>query len=210
MTREEYLKREIERILPLFTQHELLGDEAYWDGGSGARWCIGRPNSNMLRMEVIAGTIGSLVVHGDFDLVRFACYGDRSDAWSRLRWLGSRGSDYDYVYEKAQIGTGHQFSRAYDSTVARADIESELADLELDGEPAALIDVLRSALPWVDEQHELRQYLADHDEGWDLWERSYGEVIPPSVITGVLTLQTCTRLLLARYGDEGPPACRKG
>lgn len=209
MTREQRLRSLVADTLQLFERHELLLDEVYWDQGRGARWCIGRRGTSVGRTEIVAGVGGSLVVHGDYDLVRFAHYGDRGDAWSRLLWLAAgHAAVDDYTHEKAQIGTGHRFHGSYDPEVARSDLLEEIAELEASGDQADLVEVLRGALQWCDEEHELRDYLTSHDERWDLWERSYGQVIPQCVVTAAVALVTCARLLRERHGAEGPPACR--
>lgn len=62
----------------MYKDHQLLS-EVYWDNGRGARWLIGKPGTRVMASEIIAGTCGSLVVHGDCDLSRFAQYSDHAD-----------------------------------------------------------------------------------------------------------------------------------
>src|SRR5574340_149450 len=112
------------QLVTEFAKHELLAEQ-YWDQGRGARWLIGKPDTCVFRTEAIAGIGGSLLVHGDIDLCRYAHYSDQGDAWSRLRWMGEC-QDFDYyVAQKASIGLRSVRARdlEYDSEVACYDLD---------------------------------------------------------------------------------------
>jgi hypothetical protein len=212
MNADEYMRRLQWGIADLYKNHELL-DEQYWFDGSGARWLIGRPGTGVMLTEIIAGVHGSLVVHGDCDLSRFAYYSDYRDAWNRLCWMGRCQDVGYYVAQKASIGMGRSGGgKEYDERVARHELERYVAELR--GEDLQhrnqdeLIEVLTDALEHVEDEHELRSFLYQNDKGWDLWEHTFGRVVATPVITGHLALQRCAHLLLTKYGEEGPPACR--
>jgi hypothetical protein len=192
-----------------FADHQLLG-ETYWDNGRGARWLIGKPGTNIHRCEIIAGTMGSLVVHGDFDVARFAHYGDRGDAWRRLLWMADCCDVGYYVAQKASIGGGHDTVRRWDAEVAQDDLlrlAQEYA--EEDGHDySATIDTLREAADrHFENSHEMWQFLHDAEEH-DLYEYRFGEYLAPHVIVSHVALNKCAWLLRARHGAAGPPACR--
>lgn len=188
--------------------HQLLG-EAYWSDGAGARWEIGEPDTTIHRCEIIAGTGGTLIVHGDFAMARFA-YSDRYNAWYRLLWMADCRDVGYYVAQKARIGMGSSIAH-YDERVALYDIRKELTELRTGDYNPRLIALLEEAIQdrHLETEHQLRTFLNEHDEGWDLWERSYGEVVPPHLVTQYVALNKCAWLLREKHGDEGPPACRR-
>lgn len=191
--------------------HELRG-EAYWDEGRGARWYIGEPGTFIHSCEIIAGVGGSLIVHGDWEPARFAH--DFSDAWSRLRWMADCRDVGYYVMQKARIGG--QTDHAYDSEVALNDLRCYTRDLvdewrhwEASEHRRKLISVIREARFHTETEHELRQFLYENDEGWDLWEHSFGRVAPSHVVVSHIALNRLASLLRERYGNAGPPQCRE-
>jgi hypothetical protein len=189
----------------LLVEHQLQA-ESYWPGG--ARWVVGKPGTSVLRFEVIAGICGSLIVHGDIDIVRFGHYSDRRDAWSRLQWMAfCTDVDY-YVAQKASIGMGRvSDSMIYDEDVARAELLRDLKEAQSEG-PPALAKVLEEALEhYTEDEHELRNFLASAGN-WDLWEREYGRCLSPSVILAHLALNKTACLLQEKYGESGPPLGR--
>lgn len=194
----------------LLKDHQILG-EAYWDEGRGARWYIGRPRTFVQSMEIIAGVGGSLVVHGDWQPCRFAHYGDWSDAFSRLLWLADCTDVGYYVMQKAAIGG--ETTKEYEREVAVHDINAERAELYrniADGDTSAvpLARLLSEAVEYYSEsEQELRGFLSEHDDGWDLWEREYGHVVPHHVIFAHAALNRTAWLLRERYGRDGPPIC---
>ena len=206
MNAHEYRRQLQWQIADLYKDHELLA-EVYWDQGRGARWVIGRPNTNNMLSEIIAGICGSLIVHGDCDTSRFAYYSDHPDAWSRLCWMGFCGDVGYYVAQKASIGMGRsgRGSDDYDERVAKHDLQDCIDDLTRSGfEQDRQIAVLTDALEQTEDERTLRSFLSENDRGWDLWEHSFGRVVSTPVITGHLALQRCAYLLLAKYGEEGP------
>lgn len=207
MNADEYARRGQWTAMSFLAGHGLLG-ESYWDAGRGARWCIGRTDTFIHRCEIIAGIGGSLVVHGDFDIMRFAHYGDHGDAWSRLLWMADHRDLGYYVAQKASIGMARATDvYEYSADVARHDLERHIRDwVESECSPAA-IEVLCGARRYTDEEHELRRFLQEHDKGWDFWEMTIGQVLRPSVITSHLALNKCAALLREKYGASGPPAC---
>lgn len=213
MNAAQYMRQLQWQIADLYKDHQLLS-EVYWDGGRGARWLIGRPGTRNMLSEIIAGTCGSLVVHGDCDLSRFAHYGDHADAFSRLCWMGfCRDVDY-YVAQKASIGMGRsgRGGDEYNEEVAKHDIQVYIDELQTGSyalrNEEELIELLTESLEWTESEHDLRSFLSARDK-WDLWEHSFGRVVATPVITGHLALQRCAYLLLDKYGDEGPPECRQ-
>lgn len=212
MNADERLRELQWSIAAMYAEHQLLS-EVYWDEGRGARWVIGKPGTNVMRTEIIAGICGSLLVHGDCDLARFAHYSDHQDAFSRLLWMGCCRDVSYYVAQKYSIGMARSGAGAktYDEEVAQHDIRQRIAE-ELEGgrEPDdPLIGVLQEALDnHTESHHELRMFLSENDKGWDLWEWSLGEVIATPVVTGHLALQRCAYLLADKYGWDGPPQCR--
>jgi hypothetical protein len=198
--RLEYARREQWRCAAHFAAHELL-DERYWDDGRGARWLIGVPGTFVYRTEIIAGIGGSLVVHGDIDLVRFAHYGDHADAWSRLCWMGAcRDIDY-YVGQKAGIGSGHRLTD-YDEDVARHDLTWHLE--QRDNAPE-IREALERAREHADHRDAVREILGEVSHVQDSWEwlGEIGEVVAFRVVNAHAALHRCMHLLAARYGWEG-------
>lgn len=192
------------------TEHQLL-DEQYWDEGRGARWVVGQPQTFIHRAEVIAGIGGSLLVHGDFDLCRFAHYGDHGDAWSRLLWMADCEDLGYYVAQKAAIGmAGLTNERGYDVDVAAHDLRQEYDEMGEDPEDPnpRLRELLLEAIDHTETEQDLRDFLYHGDEGWDLWERDYGRVTPGNVVVNHCLLQRTAWLLRLKYGAAGPPACR--
>lgn len=205
MDANEHLRRLQWSAARWIADHQLLAEE-YWDEGRGARWVIGQPDTNIHRCEILAVIFGSLIVHGDWDVCRFAYYGDHSDAWSRLRWMG-RCSDLDYyVVQKATIGMGGtDLTEAYDEDVATHDL-SVAAD---EADDDKLTEVLRAALDYTEDEQYLRSFLSDNAPGRDLWELTLGRVVAPRVVTAHAALARIVHLLEAKYGREGPPHCRR-
>ena len=203
---DEWLRQHQWTAMKMLAEHELLG-ETYWNEGRSAAWIIGKPGTNIHRIEIIAGIMGSLVVHGDFELSRFAHYGDRADAWSRLLWMAYSMDVGYYVAQKATIGMRREEVEAYEPVVAEYDLEYWIADAKLAGN-VGLASVLREALDHVAEEHELREFLYDNDRGYDLWELRLGKVLRPHVIISHVALNKCASLLWEKYGAEGPRQCR--
>lgn len=217
MNAEEFMQKTVAHGTKMLAKHQLLG-EAYWDDGLGARWLIGQPDSSFGRTEIIAGIFGSLVVHGDFDTARFASYGDRADAWSRLLWMADCDDLGYYVAQKASIGMGggEKLSHEYNEDVAQHDLRALIADYSeggtsfSEGHYADMVEVLREALEsYTEDEPTLRGFLHEHDKGWDLWEHTLGTVLRPHVVISHCALVRCAALLRERYGDEGPPATRR-
>lgn len=208
----EHTRRQQWNAFSQLAEHDLLAEE-YWDDGKGARWVIGKAGTFVGRCEIIAGIGGSLIVHGDYDLCRFAHYGDRSDAWSRLRWMAdSRDLDY-YVAQKAAIGLTPRDVEEYDEDVAKAELEVRLADLKAEAEPnAEMVCLVEEALAarYITETHEqLHQFLNERDKGWGLWEWRVGRVLAFRVVMSHAVLNKCVWLLRERHGDAGPAQCRR-
>jgi hypothetical protein len=208
MSAAEYLARQQWNAMQQLENHVLLG-EAYWDEGRGARWCIGRAGTNIGKTEIIAGIIGSLVVHGDYDSARFSCYGDRADAWSRLRWMADCTDVDYYVAQKASIGEPRVERHDYDARVARHELIWTIQEKEREDDDVEYIGVLKEALEHVEHREELRQFLSENDEGWDLWEHDFGRVTGWHVVVCHVALNKCAWLLREKYGDEGPPGARR-
>lgn len=193
----------------LLAGHDLLG-ETYWDKGSGARWCIGKLGSSVDRCEIIAGIGGSLVVHGDYDGARFASYGDRRDAWSRLCWMADNTDLGYYVAQKASIGgRGKKDVLRYDERLAQSELRALADQWERDDMDLRAVKLFREAAAEHSE-HEvgLRLFLHERDLGWDLWEHNFGMVLDDHVVISHCALNKCASLLREQYGDEGPPECR--
>ena len=189
--------------------HELL-DESYWGDGIGARWIVGQRGTFVGKCEIIAGIGGSLIVHGDYDLCRFACYGDRADAWARLRWMADCTDVSYYVAQKASIGLRNQDVVEYDEDVAVAGLRERLADERQEHDvDQEMLEFLEGALAHTENQHELRRYLAEEGSRWDAWEWDVGKVLSYRVVVSHVALNRCAWLLRARYGYAGPPACRR-
>lgn len=189
-----------------FKDH-VLRSELYYDEGNCARWLIGKPGTGVMLAEIFAGVTGSLIVHGDCDWCRFAHYSDHRGAWNRLCWM-ARCTDVDYyVAQKARIGSARCYNDhlEYDSEVADHDIRLYLTELQSTDPNPELVEVLTQALESVESETELRQFLADRDRGWDLWEHHFGSVTPAPVVFAHAALQRLYRLLEAKYGPEGPP-----
>jgi hypothetical protein len=204
-TRNEALRKSQWQAGQMLAEHRLLAED-YFSAGRNARWVIGKPDTFIARCEIIAGIGGSLIVHGDFDLCRFAHYGDRSDAWSRLRWIGDHSDVGYYVSQKASIGMGGARQSEYDSDVAVHEIRERIGE-ESD---TALRGVLEEALHHTETEDGLRDFLSVNDDGWDFWEWEVGLVVPFNVVVSHLAAQRCAWLLRARYGMGGPPQCQGG
>lgn len=205
VTAAEVLRRRAWYAAANVADHELL-DERYWDEGRGARWLIGVRGSGIGRTEIVAGIFDSLVVHGDYPLCRFG-FGARS-AWATLCWMAAHPLPDSYVREKAAIGTGRLYSDGYDERVALTELDDRIAELHEEDSPnGKLIDLLRDAKRHAETEHELRAYLSEHDEGWDLWEWRLGDVAPHNVVQAHACIQRCAWLLQAKHGPYGPPEC---
>lgn len=183
----------------MLTDHELL-DETHWQGG--ARWVIGNRETIVGRTEIVAGVFQSLIVHGDFPFCRFAYAGRRDSPRAVLDWMASHQLPDSYVCEKAHIGTGALLDAdrdGYDEVVALSDLARRVAEEEESDTPdRALIEVLCGALPFAESREELRRYLYEHDDGWDLWEWDPGRVVPWRVVLAHACIQRCASLLDAR------------
>lgn len=208
MNAAEHLRHAQWNAFSMLVKHELLAEE-YWDHGRGARWVLGERHTFVGRTEIVAGIGGSLLVHGDFDLCRFAHYGDHGDAWSRLCWMADCTDVGYYVVQKAAIGMGARVDATeYDADVARAYLRAYV-DGEVENGQGDLRDVLlEAAAHHCEYQQELRQFLASKDKDWDLWELRPGEVPAWRVVIGHALLNKCAWLLRERYGLAGPPSCR--
>lgn len=209
MDRNRYLREMQWSAMERLQEHELLGED-YWDDGRGARWVIGRPNTFVHKCEVIAGIGGSLIVHGDYDVVRFAHYGDHADAWNRLCWMGwCTDVDY-YVAQKASIGMGRRTAvECYDEDVAKYELRDRIRDAKEGGGSEAMISVLEEALEeHAGSREELRDYLGRYGCNWDLWELNPGAVLDSHVIISHVALNKLCSLLVEKHGEAGPPACR--
>lgn len=183
-------------------EHTLL-DETYWL--DGARWLIGRPGTCMDLCEIIVGAVGSLLVHGDHETCRFACCWD--DPWPRLLWMADHCDVGYYVAQKAAIGSPRSDVSSYVPEVALHELRERLEQV---GEPEteadrALCEILEEAQDYVGNQHELRTFLSEHDNGYDFWEWHVGEVLSYHVVFAHMALNRCAWLLRAKYGPGGPP-----
>lgn len=205
----QYLRESQWRAFGYLAQSELLAEE-YWDEGRGARWVLGQKGTFVHRCEIIAGIGGSLIVHGDFSLMRFAHYGDHADAFSRLCWMGLCYDVGYYVAQKAAIGMGRTGStERYHEEVARHDLRELIKDRS-EEEDAELRALLTEALGHVESEQQLTGFLYDHARGrWDLWEYSFGRALDSHVVVAHVALNRTACLLLERHGSQGPPACRQ-
>lgn len=211
MDAQEYLRREQWSAFNAFTDH-VLGEEVYWEGGRGARWLVRIPGRSEFYTEIISSS-AALVVHGDIDLVRFAHYGDRQDAWSRLCWMAWCTDVGYYVAQKAAIGSGRgRRDDEYDERVAEHEIRERIREL---GESWADGDAhyekersaLQQALRYLDEGPDaLRTFLYEHNIDDP---PSYGRVTPVRVLYAHAALNRCASLLVEKHGPYGPPECRQ-
>lgn len=207
MNAEEHRRRQQWDASKWFAEHELLGEE-YWNDGRSACWHIGQPGTCVYEAEILSTGFGSLMVHGDIPLCRFAHYGDHGDAWHRLLWMGDCTDVGYYVAQKAAIGMGgRNAAQSYNSQVARYDLDWQIAEARRDDSPKAMVALLVEAKRHVDEERALRHFLQQGDKGWDLWELDLGAVTASHVVVAHVALQRTVHLLRARYGAEGPPQC---
>lgn len=205
---DERLRRLQWQALALHHDLALLG-EVYWNSGRSACWVIGKPGTNVFRTEILAGIFGSLIVHGDFELVRFGHYGDHADAFSRLCWMGCCTDVGYYVSQKARIGSGRSTAtEEYDEDVARHELLDHIADLERGGAEDKEIAFYREALAHVGDVDELQQYLYENGWPWDAHEHRFGRVTSAHIITAHVALNKLVSLLFERHGPDGPPECR--
>lgn len=202
------------RAFEMLGAHELQA-EAYWDEGRGARWVIGKPGTFHAKCEIFAGIGGSLVVHGDFDMVRFGHYGDRADAWSRLRWMADCTDVGYYVAQKASIGSrGRDSVEIYDEDVARTDLLQVICDYRRERhdrrDAAGAIRVLvEAARDHTESKERLYNFLYQEGGEWELWDHSsLGAALDPQVVISHVALNKCASLLRERHGKQGPPACQ--
>lgn len=204
----EYLRQMQWEGVSMLHEHQLVGED-YWDEGRGARWVIGRPNTFVAKCEVIAGIGGSLIVHGDFTVVRFGHYGDHADAMSRLCWMGCCTDVGYYVAQKASIGMGRRGSvEVYDQEVAEHELLERIKEDEQEARDPEMLACLQEALDeHTESNEELRGFLSREGHRWDLWELSPGMVLDPHVIISHVALNKLASLLFEKYGDAGPPAC---
>lgn len=189
-----------------FADHRLLGAN-YWK--NGARWLIGQKDRSEYRTEVIAGYGGSLVVHGDIDVCRFAHYGDKGDAWHRLCWM-AYNTDLDYyVMQKAVIGTGPDSIPDFDTEAALDDLARFQKEIEEEEDESRdeLLRVLKEAREHTESKEEMWRFIHEHDK-WDLWECRFGEVVPAFVVYAHAALHRTACLLEQLYGPEGPWDCQ--
>jgi len=210
MNASQRLRQDQWHAMQMLHDHQLLGED-YFDDGRGARWVIGTPGTFTFRCEVIAGIGGSLIVHGDFDVVRFGHYGDHADAFNRLCWMGDCYDVGYYVAQKAAIGSGRRAGvNAYDEEVAQDELRWWIDDTDDDDERSREKKrVFQDALSHTEDEHTLRTFLSDNDRGWDLWELTLGRVLDAHVVIAHVALNKTVALLVERYGEEGPPACRR-
>jgi hypothetical protein len=191
------------QMASLYANHELLA-QSYWDGGAGARWVIRLPNRSEFYTEIFAGA-GGLLVHGDIDVVRFAHDSSRS-AWHKLTWMAHCTDIGYYVAQKARIGMGDVLTHQYDESVAREELRERAEEVGADI-PALREVLLEAAEDYAEDEYSLRSFLSERDQGWDLWECSFGNVVPHRVVSAHAALNKCASLLIERYGPSGPPQC---
>jgi hypothetical protein len=206
MNASERRRQDQWHALEMLHEHQLLGED-YFDQGRGARWVIGKPGTFTFRCEVLAGIGGSLIVHGDLDVVRFGHYGDHADAFSRLCWMGYCYDVGYYVAQKASIGMGRRsYVERYDEEVAQDGLRWHIEDMGDECEEKKA--VFEEALEHTEDEHTLRSFLNDNDHGWDLWELSLGRVLDSHVVISHIALNKTVSLLTDKYGQAGPPECR--
>lgn len=208
---EKHLLRDQWRALSWFADHQLLGED-YWDEGRGARWVVGHPGTFTNRCEIFAGIGGSLIVHGDFEVVRFGHYSDHRDAFSRLCWMGMCRDVGYYVAQKASIGMGRWTdAHRYDEDVAKADLLAKAR--QEDDELPELAEILREAAQEATEsRRDLEDFLSRRAGGrWDAWEwiGNFGRVLDSQVVIAHVALNKAASLLFEKHGDAGPPQCRR-
>ena len=206
-SRSEYIRKQFWDAHSQLYRHELLA-ETYW--GGGARWVIGQRDSVHSRCEIIAGIFGSLIVHGDYDVCRFAHGG--GTPWDCLRWMADHTDFGYYVMQKASIGTGHSHVWTFDADVARHDLREFLADRDEDEDFGALKHLFEevSALD-LESEAQLHAHLNESDlyHRYDLWECSFGRVPEFRVVVSWAALNKCAWLLREKYGHGGLPQCKK-
>lgn len=202
LSRGEFLRRRQWDIASRLAEHELLS-ETYWSDGREAAWVIGRPGTSVDRLEILAAMHGSLIVHGDWDLVRFASYRDTSGAFDRLCWMGCHEDVGYYVREKSQIGTGRMLRDEYEEAVARFELRERIRD---EGEDPKYRAIFEEALGHTETREDLSEFLAQHIA--DFYEYSFGEVVAWPVVGAHRACARLVALLEEKYGADGPPACR--
>lgn len=209
MNRSEYWAKCRSLAQAEYAKLELL-DETYWSGRQGARWLIGTPKSSIFLTEIIAGACGSLVVHGDIELARFAY--DKDDAWRRLLWMACRPPS-EYTYEKYRIGMGslEEPSACFDRKVAANDMESMIQDLREEEDPdrLPLIEAIRGARGHLDTCYTTRDVLDRveaelPDSDSDLYEWGVGAVPPLAMFFAHAAMERTMLLLWGKYGVDGP------
>ena len=179
-----------------FASHALLRNDA-------DRWRIGRPGSSTYWADIVAMSMGGLVVWGDIELVCFA-YGPK-DPVARVHWMTT--SDLSYVQEKAQIGSRHRgVATQFDPGVAlhelRARIEESVADgLQMDARHVEAIEDAIVAIRRGDGEDEMRRIL--YDAGLDTeWLCDVGVVTSTAVIYAHAAVKRLAALLEEKAGKS--------
>lgn len=165
--RKQILEDTIKLAEEAFKNHKII--KATED-----RWVLATDEkSSIFKTEIIALYNNSIYVGGDIDVVVFS-YGP-CDIMERLKWIGYATS-YEYVQEKAKIGTSRQF-KEIDDAVAAEDLNDLMRQQQEDGdfETSERIDDLWYRIP---------DYSYIESELYDIFceSISVGRIISSSII----------------------------
>ena len=209
MNKQEYLEESQKKAAERMGELGFVGSEVYWDNGCGARWCLGRPGTNRDKTEIVAGVLGSLLVHGDYETCRFAHYADKPDAWNRLLWIADCLDVGYYVSQKARVGMCDDVSGSYDSRVAAHDIRVAIEAHQNEADDEA-VKLLRESLEenHHEDQQELMAFLSQSEVELCVSAHGFGAVTSWRVLVAHAALQRTASLLRERHGPDGPPSAR--
>lgn len=140
MSRQEYRKREKQWAEEAFRAHTVVRS---WGGlfkdtvNHAGNWSLRptpRPGGGLPvvgRTDVQVLRDGSVLVHGDIDLVRFSRFSPfhplKTIPMLAIRWVAT--SEITYLEGKAKRGMGHHWSaQVFKASIARQDIEEYLEE----------------------------------------------------------------------------------
>lgn len=111
-------------------QHEIRKTESRPDGPF--MWLVGKPGSSFYQATVVVAYDGSVIIHGDVNIVCFQSYRGLGGALEAIRWVAL--SDLSYLEAKAAVGTGQEVAYDYCDEVALDDVLDHIEQLEKERE----------------------------------------------------------------------------
>lgn len=152
------------------------------------RILLKRPGHSEYWTEFVAGSMGTLLIHGDGPDIVFRLWHREHTIESMIRWV-ARQTSPSYLASKILLGIKEE----YDPVLAKQELREYIEDLDADDDSkGSLQDIFdEESYWWPEEQHDLQKALLEVDP--DLWEMHFGWK-PPEALE---SLQAACRRCLA-------------